>query len=162
MNKFKAWPASCAAGILLAATACGGSTAEFTLSKASVDPDHPCAPGASNVPYNVGATVAGHNGTSSPVSISAVSAVMTLAEVHGGWLQTVGYRYEAANVAFTPDRIGAGSSATFNVTIPSACTNPSKSPGSASYGDYSVSFKFTTSAGTFNVVSGNRHRISTS
>ncbi len=161
MSKFVAWRALCAAAILLAVTACGGSPAEFTLSDASVDSNHPCAVGASNAPYNVGATVAGHNGTSGPVSISAVSAVMTLAVVHGGWLETVGYRYEAANVVFTPDRIGAGSGATFKVTIPSACTNLSKLPGSLSYGDYSVSFKFTTSAGTFTIVSRNRHRIIT-
>jgi hypothetical protein len=159
MRRVFAWPVCCAAAILLAVTSCGGSTAQFTLSNASVDAIYPCPSGASNAAYDVHATIAGHNGTSSPVSISAVSAVMTMAAVHGGWLQAVGSKYTPANVVFTPNSVGAGSTATLNLTIPSACTNLAKSPGTLSYADYSVSFKVTTSAGTFSIDSKNRHRI---
>jgi hypothetical protein len=159
LKRALAWPACFAAAILLVVTGCGGSTPAFTLSDASVDAIYPCPSGANNAPYAVHATVTGHNGTSSLVSISAVSAVMTVAAVHGGWLQTVGSKYNAANVAFAPDSIGAGSGATLNLTISSACTNLATSPGTLSYADYSVSFKVTTSAGTFSIDSKNRHRI---
>jgi hypothetical protein len=155
----KSWGISCLFAILIVATSCGGSTAPFTFSDATVDPNHPCASGSNNAAYDVHATVTGRNTTSSPVSISAASAVMTLAAVHGGWLQVIGSKYDAANLVVTPDRVGAGSTATLNLTIPSACTNLAKSPGSDSYGDYSVTFRFVTSAGTFTVSSKNRHRI---
>ena len=151
----KSWGISCLFAILMAATSCGGSTAQFTLSDATVDPNHPCPSGSNNAAYDVHATVTGRNTTSSPVSISAVSAVMTLAAVHGGWLQGVGSKF----LVVTPDRVGAGSTATLNLTIPSACTNLAKSPGSDSYGDYSVTFRFVTSAGTYTVSSKNKHRI---
>ena len=84
---------------------------------------------------------------------------MTLAAVHGGWLEAVGSKYDAPNVVFTPNSVGAGSGASLNLTIPSACTNLAKTPGALSYADYSVSFKVTTSAGIFSIDSKNRHRI---
>ena len=84
---------------------------------------------------------------------------MTLSAVHGGWLQEVGYRYEAQNLVFTPDRLGAGSSSTLKVTVPSACTNQSPNGGPVSYADYSVTLTVTTSAGVFKIESKNKHRI---
>jgi hypothetical protein len=154
------WPVLGLVAGLLVVSSCGfGSKAQFTLSSATVDANHSCASGASNAPYDIRATVDGHNSTSSAVSIKTIAAVMTLAAVHGGWLQTVGYKYVTTNLVFAPNSVGAGSTATLNVTIPSACTNLSKSPGSVSYGDYSVTFMATTSAGTFTIESRNRHRI---
>jgi hypothetical protein len=150
--------AAVAVALLLGGCGFGPST-DFTLSNAAVDSAHACASAASYVAYDVHATVDGHNSKSSAVSISSMSAVMTLAAVHGGWLQPVGYRYVAGNVTFTPDRVGAGSSATLQVTIPSACTNLSKSAGPVSYGDYSVALTVNTSAGTFKIETKNRHRI---
>jgi hypothetical protein len=159
VKKLAAWGLCGVAAIVIATSGCGGPAAEFTLSNALVDSNHPCPSGASNAAYTVHANLTGHNSRSSPVSISTVSAVLTLAAVHGGWLQTVGSKYEAADVAFTPDRVGAGSSATLNLAIPSACTNLAKSTGSLSYADYAVKFRVATSAGTFTVESTNRHRI---
>jgi hypothetical protein len=139
---------------------CGfGSSADFTLSNAAVDSAHACASAATYVAYDVHATIDAHNGKSSAVSITSISAVMTLAAVHGGWLQQVGYRYVPGNVTFTPDRVGAGSNATLQVTIPSACTNLSKSAGPVSYGDYSVALTVNTSAGTFKIETRRLHRI---
>jgi hypothetical protein len=150
--------------ILLLVSSCGfGSSADFTLGNATVDASHVCSPGASNAAYDVHVTIDSHNGKSSAVSINTVTAVMMLAAVQGGWLQKVGYKYDAGTVTFAPDRVGAGSNATLNLTFPSACTNPSKSGGGpASYGDYSVALTVTTSAGTFKLDSKNRHRISAS
>jgi hypothetical protein len=45
------------------------------------------------------------------------------------------------------------------VTVPSACTNPSKSGGPLNYGDYSLALTVTTSAGTFKLEGRNKHRI---
>lgn len=155
----KGWGISCVVTIVLVATSCGGSTAPFTLANAMVDPNHPCTSGSSNAAYDVHATITGRNTTTAAVSISAVSAVMTLAAIHGGWLEPVGSTYTPDKIVVTPDRVGAGATATLNLTIPSACTNLAKSPGTVSYADYSVTFRFVTSAGTFTVTSGNRHRI---
>ena len=137
---------------------CGfGSNAEFTLNAANVQPNFVCPSTTSSAPYELHATITAHNGTSSSISIKAVSAVMTLAAVHGGWLQQVGYKYDAGTVVFGPDHVGAGASATLEVTIPSACR--SKTSGTLSYADYSVELTAATSAGTFKITSRNLHRI---
>jgi hypothetical protein len=147
--------------ILPAVGGCFGSPGAFALSGATVDSSHSCPAGATNAAYDLHGTIDGHNGTSSSVSITSVSAAMTLADSHGGWLQQVGYRYLAGNVAFAPNRVASGSNAALKVTVPSACTNPAKSGGSASYGDYAVVLTVVTSAGTFKITSRNKHRIST-
>jgi hypothetical protein len=148
----------CSMAIAVLAGGCGGSS-EFSLSNARSDLDHACASAVSNAPYDLHVTVDMHNGRSSSVSITGVSAVMTLSAVHGGWLQEVGYQYEVRNLAFTPDRVGAGSSATLKVTVPSACTNQSPNGGPVSYADYAVALTVITSAGTFKIGSQNKHRI---
>jgi hypothetical protein len=135
----------------------GGPSAGFTLSNAIVQPNFICPAGATT-PYGFQATVAGHNSTSGPVTIRSVSAAMTVAAVNGGWLQKVGYRYDASNLQFSPDHVAAGAGASLTVTIPSACTNQ-KTGGQLSYAEYSVALTFVTSAGTFKIVSRNRHRI---
>jgi hypothetical protein len=137
---------------------CGfGSNAEFTLSNAAVQPNFVCASTTSNAPYELHATIGARNGMSSAVSIKSVSAVMTLAAVHGGWLQPVGYKYDAGAVVFAPDHVGASSSSTLNVTIPSACR--SRTSGTLSYADYSVALTVVASAGTFKITAKNLHRI---
>jgi len=141
------------------AISCGSGSGDFTLSNATVDPNHACASGATNAPYNILVTVDSHNGRSSSVSIRNVSAVLKLAAVHGGWLQPVGYEYDAQNLAFAPDHVAAGASATLTVTVPSACTNKSSSGGPVSYADYSVAVTVATSAGTFKIGARNKHRL---
>jgi hypothetical protein len=145
---------------LLLASGCGfGSGGEFTMSSATVDSSYSCPAGAINSSYDLHGTIDSHNGSSSSVSIKTVTAIMTLAAVHGSWLQQVGFKYDAGKVTFAPDHVSAGSSAPIKVTIPSACTNRSTSGGSADSGDYSVALTVTTSVGTFKLVSTNRHRI---
>jgi hypothetical protein len=148
----------CTLAFLVLAWSCGGSS-DFTLSNARADLNHACASAVNNAPYDLHVTVEMHNGKSSSVSITGVSAVMTLSAVHGGWLQQVGYQYEAQNLAFAPDRVGAGSTATLRVTVPSACTNQSPNGGPVSYADYSIALTVITSAGTFKIGSSNKHRI---
>ena len=137
---------------------CGfGSSAEFKLINARVQPNYVCPGTTSDSKYGVEASINTRNDTSAPVLIKSVSALMTLAVVHGGWMQPVGYRYDAGRVASDMGQVPAGSTSTIAVTIPSACR--SKSAGVLSYGDYSVTFTVATSAGTFKIDAGNRHRI---
>jgi hypothetical protein len=144
--------------VVILLSGCGfGSTAEFTLSNANVQPNYVCPSSTTSTPYELQARITAHNGMSNSVSIKSVSAIMTLAAVHGGWLQQVGYKYEAGTVVFAPDHVGAGASVTLEVTIPSACR--SKTSGTLSYADYSVELTAATSAGTFRITSRNPHRI---
>ena len=62
-------------------------------------------------------------------------------------------------MTFSPASIGAGSPASVNVTIPSACTNGKTASDGSSYGEYSVTLTVTTSTGTYTIDSKNRHRI---
>jgi hypothetical protein len=141
------------------AASCGFGPSTFTLNSATVDSSYQCPTGASNSPYELHATIQVTNGTSNTVTIKSVAAVMTLVAVKGTWLEHLGDKYTASNVTFTPSSIGNGSSGTLHVTIQSACTNGKTPTGGSSYGEYSVVLTVTTSAGTFTIQGGNRHRI---
>jgi hypothetical protein len=141
------------------AASCGFGPSTFALSNASVDPTYQCPTGAHNAAYDVHATIHMDNATSNTVSIQSVRAVMTLVATKGAWLEQIGDRYAASNVTFTPASVGGGASGTLHVTIPSACTNGKTPSGGSRYGEYSVALTVTTSAGTYTVESGNRHRI---
>jgi plastocyanin len=149
--------AAAGALVLLCCGCGGGPSSGFTLSNANVQPNFVC-PAAATTPYGLQATVSGRNSTSSAVTIKSASAALTVAAVNGGWLQKVGYRYDAGNLQFSPDHVAAGAGTTLTVTIPSSCTNH-KTGGQLSYAEYSVALTFVTSAGTFRIESRNRHRI---
>jgi hypothetical protein len=116
--------------------------------------------GARALQYELHGTIDAHNATSNTVTISAITATMTLAAVKGAWLQKVGDRFDAGNVTYTPTSVAPGSSATIAVAIPSACSG--RAAGSpAAWGDYAVSFAIASSAGKFKLDSQNKHRIVT-
>ena len=141
--------------LLLAA--CGSSA--FSIASPSVDASYTCPPGATNAPYELHATADVDNPTSQSVDVRSVSAIMVLAAVQGAWQQKVGSEYDAGQVQFSPKTIGANSKAKLQVTIRSACTNGPKPAATADSGDYTVKLTVTTSAGTFNLTSTNKHRI---
>jgi hypothetical protein len=146
--------------IICTVTGCSfGAPSTFTLDNASVDQSYVCPTAANDLAYAVHATIDTRNGTSSTVQIKSVAAVMTLAAVKGGWLEHVGEKYDAGAVTFSPNTVGAGSTATLKVTIPSTCTNGKVPSSGSSYGDYSVILTVATSSGTHTIVSQNRHRI---
>lgn len=145
--------------LLLLGTDCGFGSGAFHLNNASVDARHVCLRGSNNAAYDIHASADANNGTSSSVTIKTVTAVLTLASVHGGWLQQVGSKYDAGSVSFTPSNVSAGSDATLHLTIPSACTNNSSAASTASYADYTVTLTVTSSAGTNTIEAQNRHRI---
>jgi len=146
-----------AAGCLAACSS--GGTPTFALTSASVDPTYRCPGGANNAPYDMHATIAARNGTNKPVTIQSVSAQMTLASIHGSWLERVGDHYDATSVSFSPATVASGSSATLKVIIPSACTSGSYVGESSSSADYQVTMHVATSAGGFSITAGNKHVI---
>ena len=138
---------------------CSSSPTTFALTSASVDPQFWCPGGAKNAPYDMHATIDAQNGTSHAVSITSVTAEMTLTAVKGSWLEKVGDRYEAGTVKFDPSSIAAGSKATIKVTIPSACTSGSYGSSLSSSGQYSVNLRVTTTAGVQTIAAKNQHQI---
>jgi hypothetical protein len=146
------------AAILLGAS-CGFGSSTFSLTNASVDPRYVCPRGSHNASYDLHASADAHNGTSGSVAITTVTAELTVAAVHGAWLQQVGSKYDAGSVSFRPSSVGAGADATLHVTIPSACTNNSTAASAASYAEYKVTLTVSSSAGTVKIDSQNRHRI---
>lgn len=143
----------------LAAACSIGAPTTFGIVGASVDSAYTCPFGANDAPYDLHGIVDVRNGTSSTVTVKSVSAVMTLAAVHGNWLERAGSTYEVGAVTFTPTTVSAGSSTSLKLNIPSFCTN-GKAPGTGtSYGEYSVALTITASTGTYKVVAGNHHRI---
>ena len=145
--------------VLLIGAGCGFGSGTFNLNNASVDSHFVCPRGSNNTPYEIHASTGAHNGTSGSVTIKTVAAVLTVASVHGSWLQQVGSRYDAGQVTFRPSSVGAGSDATLLVTIPSACTNNSGPNAGASYADYRATLTVVSSAGTNRIDAQNQHRI---
>jgi hypothetical protein len=145
--------------VLLLAAGCGFGPSTFNLNNASVDARFGCPRGSNNAPYNIQATTDAHNGTSSSVTIKTVTAVLTVASVHGTWLEQVGSKYDAGAVSFKPTRVDAGSDAKLKVIIPSACTNNSGAASGTSYADYTVTLTVVSSAGTNRIDAQNKHRI---
>ncbi len=146
---------------LLLLAACGpwcGPTAFYVVS-ASSDAMYACPEGATQQPYDVQVTLAADNPTSSDVTITSASAEMVVAAVHGIWQQPDGFKYNAGSVLFSPARVPKGSKTNVTLTIPSACTNTSKTGTEDNYADYTVRVTLVTSAGTFTVTCGNKHRI---
>jgi hypothetical protein len=148
-----------AGSLVLLAAGCGFGPSTFNLNNASVDTRFACPRGSNNAPYNIHASTDAHNGTSGSVTIKTVTAVLTVASVHGSWLEQVGSKYDAGQVSFKPASVGAGSDATLNVIIPSACTNNSSATSGTSYADYTVTLTVISSAGTNRIDAQNKHRI---
>lgn len=144
-------------GSVVLLAACGSSS--FSIGSPSVDASYTCPAGANNAPYDLHASADADNPTSQKVEVRSVSAAMVVAAIHGDWQQKVGSEYDAGSVQFSPNTIGASSTAKLQVIIPSSCTNGPHAAAAADYGDYTVKLTVTTSAGTFKLTSTNKHRI---
>ena len=146
--------------VAVTAAACSnGQPPTFSLASASVDSTYWCPGGANNAPYDVHGTVVAHNGTSSAVSITAVTAQMALVDVSGEWLEKSGDAYDAGAATVSPASLKAHSDATLKIKFQSACTSPPYGTGPASYGDYRITLRVVTSAGSMSISSSNLHRI---
>lgn len=149
--------ASTAAAMLVAA--CSSAQPSFSVTGASVDPIYWCPGGANNAPYDLRASIEAHNGTSHAVTIDSITAEMKLAAVKGSWLEKVGDLYDAGSVKFDPATVPAGSTTTINATIRSACTSGRYGSSLTSSGDYVVTIRVSTSAGTYSIAARNHHQI---
>jgi hypothetical protein len=148
-----------AAALCLCAACSTGQPSTFALTAATTDATYWCPGGASNKPYDLHATVAVRNGTTAAVTITSVTASLTLQAVKGSWLEKVGEAFDAGSAAFNPSTVGAGSGATLKVTIASACTSATYGSRDSSYGDYRVTMHVTTSKGAYSISASNLHRI---
>lgn len=146
--------------VLAVASACAGSS-NVTVTQAAADPTYWCPGNVNNAPYDIHATAVVHNPTSSPVTVTAVTAEMKLQAVKGVWLEKVGAIYNAGEAPFTPATVPARSDTTLKVTIHSACTSPAYSASAGNYGDYQVTLHIKTSAGSYSISAANLHRILT-
>lgn len=144
----------------LVLAACGPfCSSSFTLTNPSVDATHTCPADANGAAYDLNATIAADNQTSTSVAIRSATAVMVVSTVHGRWLQAVGFRYDAGEVPVSPGSVGPGSKATLKLTIHSACSNNAHQGTADNYADYAVDLTVRTSAGDFKLTSQNEHRI---
>jgi hypothetical protein len=148
-----------ALAVCLCAACSTGEPSTFVVTAATADATYWCPGGASNAPYDLHATVAVHNGTSAAVTITSVTARLTLQAVKGSWLEKVGEAYDAGAATFAPSTVDAGASAVVKVTIHSACTSATYGNRDSSYGDYRVTMQVTTSKGAYPIAAGNLHRI---
>ncbi len=148
--------------LLLVIVAGGCSSSQpstFSLTSASADPTYWCPGNANNAPYDVHASISIRNGTPSTVTITGVTAQMTLERIGGTWLEKVGDAYDAGAASYTPATVKPASAATLKVKFQSACTSPAYGTGASSYADYRVTLRVTTSAGSYSISSANLHRI---
>ena len=144
--------------VALLFTACSsGQPATFAVTSASVDPLYSCPGGSNNAPYDLHATVDVRNGTSKAVTIDSVGAQLKLVAVQGPWLERPGDLYDAGAATFAPTGVPAGASDAVMVTIHSFCT--SNSAAGTSHGDYTVTMKLVTSAGSYSITAKNQHEI---
>jgi hypothetical protein len=147
-------------GGLILAVACSSGSSSFNVGNATVeDTTYTCPAGSTNATYQLHARFEAHNPTSAAVTIRSVTATLKLGAVKGAWLEKVGDTYDAGTATFTPTSVGAGANATVKVTIASACTSAKTPAATSSYGEYQVTLHVTTSSGSFNTATGNRHRI---
>ena len=148
-----------AAALCLCAACSTGQPSTFALTAATTDATYWCPGGASNKPYDLHASVAVRNGTTAAVTITSVTASLTLQAVKGSWLEKVGGAYDAGAATFAPSTVDAGASAVVKVTIHSACTSATYGNRDSSYGDYRVTMQVTTSKGAYSIAANNLHRI---
>ncbi len=146
-------------GTVVLLSACSSPPAAFSLTGATVDSTYWCPGGANDAPYTVNASLHARNDTSRTVTVSSATAEMTLDAIGGAWLEHVGDRYDAGAVDVSPKSVAAHSSATLAVTIPSTCTSALYGSGNSSFGDYGVTVRLVTSAGSFSVKASNEHEI---
>lgn len=144
----------------VAASACGGDSS-VAVTRATADPTYSCPGNAINTQYDLHATAVVHNPTASTVTITGVTAQMKLEAVKGPWLEKVGDVYDAGAATFAPAAASARSDTKLNVTFHSACTSPAYGTSTSSYGDYQVTLRIKTSAGSYSISAANLHRILT-
>jgi hypothetical protein len=152
------------AGVLaIAMVACGpaGGTGKFTAGNVKVDPAFTCPNPADTFAYDVHGTLDADNSSGSKVTIESISSTTTTVATRGSWLGQIGETDEEPDLEYSPTTVGPGSKATVHFTIPFGCTDTPHEGVLDTYGEFAVHITMVTSAGTFELEAGNRHRLVT-
>lgn len=147
------------ASALLALVACGpicGFGASLALSHAHVDATYSCPYPASDLPYDVHATIDAKNSSGGSVQLKSIQETWTNIGSHGNWSGTKGAHGTDSITKFSPKSISAGGSTTITFAIHFTCTN--SGAGADTWGDFSFKFVVKTSAGDY-TISPNNHRL---
>ena len=134
-----------------------GIGGKFSLSNAHVDAQYDCPYPSDHLPYAVHATIDASNTLGSTVTIKSLKEDDVLETTSGNWNGPAGVKDGGPVTDYQPKSVPSGGNATVKFTIGFECTNNGGS--TRAYGDFSFKFTFDTSAGTFTINAGNRHRL---
>jgi hypothetical protein len=146
---------------IAAVGACGPfcRSGKVALSNARVDSRYTCPKPSTDHPYDVHGSLDVDNGTGNTVTIKSVSEADELVDVHGGWnIGEVGTKSEDPVDSFSPKSVKSGDKSTIRFVIKFTCTDNGVVAGDT-YGDFTFKYTVATSAGTFTITSGNKHRL---
>ncbi len=148
------------AALLLVMAACVpicGIGAKFSLSNARVDASYTCPLPSTNAPYDVHASIDADNSTTSTVTIKSISEEDVLVDIAGNWNGAKGVKGGGPVKDYSPKSIPSGGTATIKFVMPFECTN--SGAGGSTYGDFAFTFTVVTSAGTYKLDAGDKHRL---
>jgi hypothetical protein len=134
-----------------------GIGAKFALSSAVVDANYKCPYPATNAPYRVHGSIDADNSTTNGVTIKSMSENDTLVNTVGKWDGPTTAKGSAQVTDFSPKSVASGAKSTIHFSVGFVCTN--SGPNVTTYGEFTFKFTLVTSAGTYTIDAGNRHRL---
>src|SRR5487761_591257 len=134
-----------------------GIGAKFTLSNAVVDSSYKCPYPATNAPYRVHGSIDVDNSTTNTVTIKSMSEDDTLVNTVGKWDGPTTAKGSAQVSDFSPKSVASGAKSTIHFSVGFVCTN--SGPNVTTYAEFTFEFTLITSAGTYKIDGGNRHRL---
>jgi hypothetical protein len=135
-----------------------GIGAKFSLSNAHVDSEYKCPYPSNQAPYQVHGSIDADNSTTSAVTIKSMSEADELVNTAGQWNGPKTAKAGGPITSFSPKSIASGASSTIKFSVGFDCTN--SGPTVTTYGEFTFKFTVVTSAGTYKIDAGNRHRLS--
>ena len=153
--------AALAVSLVLAMGACVpfcGIGAKFSLSNARVDSEYKCPYPSTDAPYEVHGSIDADNSTTNAVTIKSMSEADELVNTAGEWNGPKTAKAGGPITNFSPTTIASGATSTVKFSVGFTCTN--SGPSVTTYGEFAFKFTAVTSAGTYKIDAGNRHRLS--
>jgi hypothetical protein len=135
-----------------------GIGAKFSLSNAHVDSEYKCPYPSTNAPYEVHGSIDADNSTTNAVTIKSLSEADELVNTAGDWNGPKTAKASGPITNFSPKTIASGATAAIKFSVGFNCTN--SGPSVTTYGEFTFKFTVVTSAGTYKIDAGDRHRLS--
>jgi hypothetical protein len=135
-----------------------GIGAKFSLSNAHVDSEYKCPYPSTDAPYQVHGSIDADNSTTKAVTIKSMSEDDQLVSTAGDWNGPKTAKGGGPITNFSPKSIASGANSTIKFSVGFICTN--SGPTTTTYGEFTFKFTLVTSAGTYKIDAGNRHRLS--